>query len=523
MTMVEVVSEKKQKIDGDCYLITQELSDGSRREINRHGDKVTKTKTIQKDGSYIILDGNNVKIEEMTLNGYLRKYNPQTQKLTEETSPEKVVTRFHENGNKQFVRDEQNGVYTSYYENGSLARLEDTKKNYEVNKDVHGNINYELKNGKLTINPDYFSYYRLGVKSQNNDEHWEEKYTLNPKKKTLLCLGGDQTKDARAANGNTNAFSSVLGLSQEEKDNMQLVSCYRPFNENLRFIWHKVKGFDKQLENDYKREILQKFMPFMARKVDGKFEGLTPKELTENFANIMIQAHCYGANDLPRINKVFRETMTKLGYSEELQKNALRQIICVTNNSQCEMTDSLDFSCIHRYSVKDGQFEPEYNTNESAEYPMFVQDYQAFADKKGNKAAFIETKPNEMIMVYDKVLADKSKSDEHNEAFWTTNEDMLTQVGKYQARLMAKIGQAWYDNKFEMSDISVFLQKITDKSTLHPFVEKALSLGKKLKDEKKNALINHHILKSAWNKFKNPNSEIPKTGVYKLLSKEYRE
>ena len=510
--MAEVISEKKQKIDGEHYLVTQELSDGSLRELSQNGDKIFKTKTIQKDGSYIILDGNDVKIEELTSNGYLRKYNPKTENLIEETSPDMVVTRFHENGNILSIRDEQNGVYTSYYENGNLAIFEDTKKNYEINKDANGRVNYELKDGKLTINPDYFSYYRLGVKSQNNDEHWEEKCTLNPKKKTLLCLGGDQTKDAKAANGNTNAFSSVLGLSQEEKDNVQLVSCCRPFNGNLRLIWHKVKGFGKQLENDYKREILQKFMPFMARKVDDKFERLHPQELMDNFANIMIQAHCYGANDLPLINKVFKETMTKLGYSEELQRNALRQIICVTNNSQREMTDNLDFSCIHRYSVKD----------ESAEYPVFVQDYQAFADKKGNKAAFIETKPNEMIMVFDKVLADQSKSDEHNSAFWTTNEDMLTQVGKYQARLMAKIGQTWYNKKSEMTDITTFLQKITEKSTLHTFVTKALAFGKKLKAEKKNMLVNHHILKSVWNKFKNPNSEIPKTGVYKLLSKEYR-
>ena len=128
-----------------------------------------------------------------------------------------------------------------------------------------------------------------------------------------------------------------------------------------------------------------------------------------------------------------------------------------------------------------------------------------------------------MIMVFDKVLADQSKSDEHNSAFWTTNEDMLTQVGKYQARLMAKIGQTWYNKKSEMTDITTFLQKITEKSTLHTFVTKALAFGKKLKAEKKNMLVNHHILKSVWNKFKNPKIETPKTGVYRLLSKEYRE
>lgn len=519
--MVDIISEKSQMIDGNFCVITQELSDGSRCEIDKHGDKVTKTKTIQKDGSYTVLDGNNVKIEELTSDGYLRKYNPKNEKLTEETSPQKVVTKFHENGNISSIDDPENGIFTSYYENKNEATYKDRKKNYERYKDVKGNINYEFQNGKLTLNPDWFSYYRLGVKSQNNNEHWEEKCTLNPKKKTLLCLGGDQTKDAKAANGNTNAFSAILGLSQEEKDNMQLVACYRPNNNTLSYL--NITNIDEVIENDNKREVLQKFMPFMARNVDGKFEKFSDEELKDNFGNIMIQAHCYGANDLPDINKVFRDTMTKLGYSEDLQKEALKQIICITNNSQREMTDNLDFSCIHRYSVKDGQFEPEYNTDESAEYPVFVQDYQAFADKKGNKAAFITTKPNEMIMVFDKILDDKSKRDEHDSAFWTTMEENLTSVGKYQARLMERIGQAWYNNQFEMSDIPAFLEKITEKTTLHPFVIKAITFGKKLKAEKKNMLINHHILKSAWNKFKNPKIEAPKIGVYKLLSDKYKE
>ncbi len=392
----------------------------------------------------------------------------------------------------------------------------------EVFVNMYGQINYELKDGKLTINPDWFSYFRLGVKSQNNDAHWEENITLNPKKKTVLSLGGNQTKDAKAANGNNNNSAAVFGFTDEQKNNIQFVSCYRQHNQHIHTLLHQLGTYNKQIENDYKREILQKFMPFMARKIDGKFERLHPQELMENFANIMIQAHCFGANDLPRINKVFKDTMTELGYSEKIQEDALKQIICITNNSQREMTDNLDFSCVHRYSVTDGQKMPEYNTAESAEYPVFVHDYQAFADKKGEQAAFIEIKPNEMIMVFDKVLAEENKNEEHNDAFWTTDESMLSQVGKLQARLMAKIGQTWYNNKSDVSDIAAFLKKITEKSTLHTFVKKALSFGKKIKAEKKNALINHHILKSAWNKFQNPNSEISRTGVYKLLSKEYR-
>ena len=516
--MVEVISEDKQVIDGGYCVIKQELSDGTRREITKDGDEISSIKTIRPDGSYTRVNGNNIKTSEQTPEGYWREYDAQTGKIKKEISPQKVITTFRENGNIESISDEANGIYHSYYENGNLARY--VEKNYEIYKAIDGVVNYELKDGKLTINPDWFSYYRLGVKSQNNNEHWEEKCTLNSKKKTLLCLGGSQTKEARAANGNGNAFIKILGLSPEEQENVQIVSCYRPYNSLLHYMWRRVSGFEEQYKNDYKREILQKFLPFMARNVDGKFERLRPDELIENFGNIMIQTHCYGANDLLQFDKVFKGTMTKLGYSESLQKKALQQVICITNNSQREMIDNLSFTCIHRYSVRDGQIEPEYEKKYSTEYPQFVQSHEAFIAQKGNQSAFITTRPNEMIMVFDKILADKSSNDEHNDAFWTVNESILSKVGKYQARLMSKIGRFWYHNRGEMANVKEFVQRITANNTLHTFVTNALKFGEKLKAEKKNMLVNHHILKSKWNKFKNPNIPAPKTGVYKLLSEK---
>lgn len=518
--MVEILKET-QSVDGCSCVITQKLSDGSTREIFKHGKDIMATKTILPDGSYTKFNADNLKIEELSADGYLREYNPLTQKLRKETTPEKITTTFYDNGNIETIRDLQKETYASYYENKNIAFYE--TRDYEIYKDINGNVNYEFKDGKLEINPDWFSYYRLGVKSQNNKEHWEENVTLNPKKKTLLCLGGDQTKDARTANGNNNAFVGVLGLSDEQKDNLQQVSCYRPINSRLRYLWHRAGGLAKQIEKDYKREILQKFMPFMARKNNDKFEKLTDEELKENFANIMIQTHCYGANDLVRFNKVFKDALSELGYSETTQKAALKQIICITANSQREMTDNLDFSCFHRYSVKDGQFEPEYETKYSAAYPVFMQDHKSFTAEKGNQTAFITTKPNEMIMAFDKILLYASRGEEHNEGFWVTEKLDLTYVGKCQARLTERIGQFWYQNHDDVPDVQNLVQKVTEKTSLHAFIKKALTSGKKIKAENKNMLTNHHILKSEWNKFKNPNIKSAQNGIYKILSDKYKD
>lgn len=516
--MVEIVNEHAMRADNLNCVIIQELSDGSRREILKRGDEVFSTKTIQKDGSYILVNKNNIKTEELTSDGYYREYDAQTQKLKREVSPQKVVRTFYDNGKVETVRDEQKGKYTSYYENGNLCTYED--KSYEIYLNDKGNVNYELKDGKLTINPDWFSYYRLGFKTSKNQYHWQEKGLLKPDKKTLVCLGGSETKEARKANGNINGFVSVIGLSLEDISKMQLVACYRPYNQRLRFAWRKARGFAKHQYNDYKREIMQKFMPFMARWNEGKWERLTINELYQNFRNIMFQAHCYGANDLPYYSRVFKETMTKLGYEKSVQQHALKQIICITNNTQRDLGDNLGFTCIHRYSVKDGQNEAVYDTKYSADYPVFVQDYKAFAAQKGHTAAFVATKPHEMFMAFDKILRQGS---EHNDAFWTVDKEDLTTVGNNQAHLMARIGRLWYHNHENVPNVSELVQQAAENSILQEFVNKAFALGKEIKSEKNNVLANHHILKSEWNKFKASDIEAPKTGVYKLLSDKYRE
>lgn len=407
------------------------------------------------------------------------------------------------------------------------------KKGNKIFFDDKGHALYQLKDGELILNAAYVSYYRLGVKTLNNETHWEENISLDPKKKTLLCLGGGGTRDARAANGNSNTFANVLGLSSEEKENMQLVSCYRPQNAWLQDLWQKFGGFAKQVQRDYEREIRKKFMPFMAHRVDGMWERYTNRELEENFRNIMIQAHCAGVNDLPYFANFFKKTMTKLGYSKQEQKNALRQIICITNSSQRDFSDDLGFTSLHRYSVFAGQPCATYEKKYSDAYPLFLAD--VFKKKNGRQMALIPMKANEMILVCDKILKDQYDGDtcyflntsledvEHDEAYWTTDKAELTAVGKYQARLMEKAGQFWYHNHEKVPNVLELMQKVADMAKLKTVCHKALTLGKELKLKKGSVLFNRHILKEVWNKFKNPDFKEQETGVYKLFSDKYKD
>lgn len=510
--MASLIKEETLQIDGKLYMMRQQFSDGHKIETTKKEDKILIKKIFNSDGSYIVLNGDNYKIEELTSEGIQRKFDPSTKKIIKEISKDGTVKTFYPNGRLSTVTTADNTSFR-YYENGNLSNHEE--KDYALSLDYNGKLEYELKDGNLTINPDYFSFYRLGIKTKDTQTHWQEKTTLSPHKKTLVCLGGDQTKDAKAANGNINAFTSVLGLSKKQLDTMQLCSCYRSYNYNILHLLRKLGGTRHQVNNDFTREILQKFMPFMAHARHGKFEKYTGEELAANFRNIIIQAHCAGANDLSYFSKTFNETLHQLGYTKQEKQKAMQQIICITNNSQREFTDDLGFTMIHRYSVKDGQFEPEYESQYSDAYPLYVENHPDFISLKGKKSSFISLKPNEVLMIFDKIL---KSGDEHNEAFWTTDIEKLTIIGKKQVNLMQRIGQFWYNNSNDVPNTENLLISCSQGTEIENFVRKSITDGKKLKMEQRNPLKNHHILKSAWNKFNNPDITAENTGINKFLS-----
>ena len=485
--------------------------------VETHYSASNDVKSVKKTypgGGYEFFNASGVMISAQTEDGTYKEFNPKTKKLEKEITPDGTVTTFHANGMISTIT-KPDGRYESFYDNGALFRK--TDGDYVVSKYRDGRIQYELKDGKLDINPEYFSYYKIGMKSKDEPYHWTEKFTLDPKKKTLLCLGGDQTRTAKDANGNINTFSGVMGLTDEQLSEMQLCSCYRPSSMlmGIDSIVKKCGKVDERINEDYKREILSRFMPFMAKIEDGKFERYSAEELNQNFRNIIIQAHCYGANDLVKISDIFKDTLTQLGYSKEEISNAMQQVVCVTNNTQREFHDNTGFTVFHRYSVKDGQFEPEYDNRYSDDYPVFLRTHEQFSKKKGTKAAFVSLNSKEVLLVFDKVL---NVGSEHNDGFLTTKEENLTAIGREQSKLMKCIGRFWYKSGEMISDAKDFVKQAVVGTESEVFVTRALVEGKKIKAEQKNPLVNHNVLKKVWNEFNDKTIKPEKIGIFKALA-----
>ncbi len=434
---------------------------------------------------------------------------------------------YFDNGQISLYKNSDGSLIMSYYENGEKSMTADYKNKHFIAYSADGEIKFNLTPEQSYINTRYYPVIKLGIKDRNHENHWQENAVLNPNKKTILFFGGSGTYDGKAANGYLNSVIDIFGMSGTQIADTQLVSAYRSIkHETLgHYISLTDNGFDikEYKKQTYKKEILSKLMPFMAQQYNGAWERIPPQRLYANFRNLMLISHCYGTKDIYNVADILRQTLNKLGYSTDIQKHALSQIICITNNTQHDFSTKTGFTAYHRYSVFDGQWKKQYNKQYSDNYPVFLEDYPAFHQYKKSKTAFINLNKKEMLLVFNKVLHYQCGKDEHNSAFWTVDRKLLTSAGKMQAELIKSIGQHWFDDNSEITSAADFMKQSTQNLKLRQQISAAFINGLKLQKDKINPLHNHSILSSAYQKFKSMGFSPEKHGVWKLLSEQAKK
>ena len=369
---------------------------------------------------------------------------------------------FHDNGKISLYKNADRTLFIRYDENGIMTSKDDYRQKHFIAYTPTGDIKYEFSPQKTYFNPKHVKLFKLGMKDRNKENHWVEDTTLNPHKKTVLFYGGNGTWDPKSANGYLNSVIDIFGITDEQLKDIQLVSCYRQKYEHIVSAYLHETGahfdYDGLKQQTYKQKTLLKLMPFMAQKYDSSWERIPPAQLYANFRNIMLISHCHGSEDICITADILKQTMTKLGYSDEIQKKALQQIVCITNNTQREFKDKTGFTVFHRYSVSDGQRRKQYAEEYSTDYPVFLENYAPFHNKKKSSAAFVSVNKNELLMVFDRILQTLGE-DEHNSAFWTVDKKILTSAGKMQAAVITSLGQYWLNDCSEIKGAAEFLKQ----------------------------------------------------------------
>ena len=432
--------------------------------------------------------------------------------------PDGSKQNFHDNGNVSFYKNSDNTLLIHYNEDGKIILKEDYQQKHFVAYDESGEIKYEFSPQKVYVNLKYIKPFKLGMKDRNRGNHWVENTALNPHKKAVLFFGGNGTHNASSANGYLNQVIDIFGLSDEQIGNIQLVSCYRQNYSDI--ITHYMQQLNDDFDYDkfklqtYKQEILLKLMPFMAQKNgNNAWERIPPAQLYANFRNIMLMSHCYGSKDLCKVADILKQTMSKLGYSKDIQK-----IVCITNNTQREFNDHTGFTVFHRYSVFDGQDRKQYNEEYSTDYPVFLKQYLPFKQKRNAKAAFVKLNKNELLMVFSKVLKYHSGKDEHSAAFWTRDGKILTSVGKMQADVIKCVGQYWLNHNLPLNDAAEYMKRCVNNLKLRQKISAAFIAGYKLQRRKISPLYNPAIIAAAYQEYRHGLMSQNEHGAWKLLS-----
>ena len=458
------------------------------------------------------------KVEEISKDGIIKQFS--NGKITREEHPNGTIITYYENGIISYKKN-PDGSYIRNYEDGKLHQKGNSEDKSIFSYSPEGKLEYKIENKKLWYDPEYYSSFKIGMKTQDNDTHWTENFTLDPKKKTLMSYGGNGTKTPKAGNGNINANIYALGFTTEQQDNIQMLASYYFMNEEIsqKMMYCRVSNWSECATNDIKREILKVFYPFIAQKTEHGWKQLPPNELMENMRNIFNMTHCYGTNEQVTVENVFYDEMQALGYSKDLISKALKQNLSITNNSQRDFEDKAKTTTLHRYSVCDGQEDRTYEYGTANSYPAHLENVAEFTQLKGYKSSFINTSRNEVLMIFDKILSDstKSSSKEHNEAFFTTNPKYLTEVGKKQLKLIQAVAQWWYNNHGEVPNAENLIRQCGQDAELEVWTSKSFVAGKLLRKEHNNPFKNPHVLEAAKNRFNNPDIEPEHTGVWKLL------
>ena len=122
------------------------------------------------------------------------------------------------------------------------------------------------------------------------------------------------------------------------------------------------------------------------------------------------------------------------------------------------------------------------------------------------------------MTIFDKILKYGGVESEHNTAFFTTDNKLLTHVGRLQAKLFKRMGQFWLQDNHSIRSAADFLRKSVEGTLLAKHVEIFMRNGKKLQKAKMNPIHNPSIIDAEYAKYKQNLMKDDEHGAYKLLS-----
>lgn len=217
---------------------------------------------------------------------------------------------------------------------------------------------------------------KLGIrceKTTNNPNGWKE---VSPNdfsfsQPLVICLPGDGTTSARAANAmakNAEQMLGMVGLKDHEKD-VQIAAVYYDNAEDnelsdSRQYFLESNGLKRKSAKEFSNEaknppyIHQFYQDYLKPAISTPEENrLTSEQAMKNMRKINILAHCHGSFFASKLEEIIKEDMSRLGYEPKESKEILSQLAVISisprANFEKSQASQIAFAALDDYHFYD--------------------------------------------------------------------------------------------------------------------------------------------------------------------------
>lgn len=299
-------------------------------------------------------------------------------------------------------------------------------------------------------------------KTEENLNGWCEVEQISPDEVCVVCLGGDGTQDARAANGSVKGFQEeidkvfgkgipVYGVAynfakggQNKTRKMEYVRRGMINSQEQR---EKIAAMNNGQEPDlaYIEEIYKRVIEPRITKNKGT-ERIDVEEAAAKLRKITFMAHCHGAFVALKLEDIMAQKMSALGYSAKERVLIQKQMLVVAQAPACPLGVSKS-TTVSFLSANDGDMPRPLNylstyvdkkMREDRAYTYAVMENDALGKATtkpfGLKPSFLPGPMGNCFLIKQKYAYDKEEGpsliNEKEQGFVGFHDKELTSDGK---------------------------------------------------------------------------------------------
>ena len=312
-------------------------------------------------------------------------------------------------------------------------------------------------------------HFGIGYRTLETDIHWSEDFSSFLGRKSVICFPGRGTKNARSANGMCKIVAGILPPHIQDS-----------IGDNIFCAYYKEDG-----GYDIGGFCCQYFLPLMIKPnvVIKSMEELSPiaslphQEIKTNFRNIVFVTHCYGSLQVAELEKFLRQSLKRLGFSDEERQDILRQLFVLHFNDINHDFGKTKMTTLHLVS--------QYDTiaKEQSLMPYNSLKRYCFKNKlEGEEPILFYPGATEAVLLFNHVLAnygmDKELlSDDHKGAFWTKKRMNISSRKGYEVYSLL-LGSV-LKNKGALPDIKNLITAVSQEIKQEAFVQQSCAQGEK--------------------------------------------